>query len=106
MKTYKVTVSSNGNIRFFNKKGEYHCEHGPAVIYYDGSKHWFQNNKYHRLDGPAIEYANGYKGWFIEGKEYTQAEFKKKVKELKNPKPSYDGKIVTIEGKQYKLTEI
>ena len=59
MKTYKVTVDSNGNIRWHNEKGQYHCEHGPAIEYADGDKYWFQNGEYHRLDGPAVECANG-----------------------------------------------
>ena len=129
MKTYKVVVDVYSTICWYNEKGQFHCEHGPAVEYVDGDKFWYQNNKYHRLDGPAFEYANGdkrwyqngklhrldgpaveysdgNKRWFIEGVKYTQAEFKKKVKELKNPKSPCDGKIVTIEGKQYKLQEL
>lgn len=106
MKTYKVVVTEAGSIHWYNEKDQYHCEHGPAIEYFNGAKCWYQNGEPHRLDGPALECADGTKFWYIEGKEYTEAGFKKKVKELKNPKPSCDGKVVTIEGKQYKLTEI
>ena len=129
MKTYKVIVDDQNTIRWYNEQGKLHCEHGPAVEFTNGDKYWFQNGQYHcehgpafeyangdkcwyqngkphRLDGPAAEYVDGDKHWYIEGKQYTQAEFNKKVKELKNPKSSCDGKVVTIEGKQYKLTEI
>ena len=129
MKTYKVIVDDQNTIRWYNEQGKLHCEHGPAVECADGTKYWYQNNKIHRLDGPAIEYvygtkhwyqngelhrldgpaleyANGTKCWFINGKEYTQTEFKKQIKELKNPKYSCDGKVVTIEGKRYKLQEL
>ena len=88
------------------QNGELHRLDGPAIECVNGAKYWYQNNKLHRLDGPAVECTDGSKYWFIEDKEYTEAEFKKKVKELKNPKSSCDGKVVTIEGKQYKLTEI
>ena len=40
---------------------------------------WFLNGKYHRVDGPAIEYANGYKCWFLNGIEYTESEFNKRM---------------------------
>ena len=58
---------------------------GPAVEYADGDNFWYQNNKFHRLDGPAVECANGDKYWYIEGKEYTETQFKERtapVKEL------------------------
>ena len=106
MKAYEVVVDGYGNIRWFNEQGQYHCEHGPAVEYVNGGKCWYQNDKLHRLDGPAVEDADGIKHWYIKGKKYSETEFKKKVKELKNPKPSCNGKIITIEGKQYKLQEL
>ena len=38
------------------------------IVYSDGNKLWFQNDKLHREDGPAIEYVDGYKAWCINGK--------------------------------------
>ena len=81
-----------------NDKGQYHRTDGPAVIYPNGSKEWWIDNKLHRIDGPAviypngdmvwykngvlhrkdgpaIKYVNGYKGWYVEGKYYTKQKF-------------------------------
>jgi hypothetical protein len=33
----------------------------------------------HREDGPAVEWLNGDKYWFLNGKAYTEEEFKKKT---------------------------
>jgi hypothetical protein len=33
-----------------------HRDDGPAVIYADGDKEWYQYGKRHRLDGPAAIY--------------------------------------------------
>jgi len=121
MKTYTVEVQDNGN-KFWYRNGEYHREDGPAIEYADGTKFWILNGEYHREDGPAIEYADGAKGWilngeyhredgpameyadgakywYIDGKQLTEAEFNSRNK-------TCNGKIVTIDGKQYKLQEV
>ena len=73
-----------GNKKWYNKKGELHRDNDlPAVIYVDGSKHWYQNGKLHRLKGPAVIFPDGSKEWFIEGKEYTEEEFNKVIKRRK-----------------------
>jgi hypothetical protein len=59
--------------------GDLHCESGPAIIYTNGDKYWFQNNMLHRLDGPAIEISNGTKIWGVRGQRYTEEEFNKIV---------------------------
>lgn len=52
------------------------------IVWSDGHhKEWWFEGKKHRLDGPAIEKANGRKIWYIEGKEYTEEEFNKYVKD-------------------------
>lgn len=81
---------------------EFHREDGPAVVYDDGDKFWYQNDNLHREDGPAYEGADGTKHWwayglrhrldgpaiedadgteyfFIDGKHYTKEEFLKKT---------------------------
>jgi hypothetical protein len=68
MQTYKVTVSENKTIRWYNDKEERHRLDGPAIEYANGDKDWYVEGKRHRLDGPAIERADGYKAWFVEGK--------------------------------------
>jgi hypothetical protein len=54
-----------------------------------------------REDGPAIEYASGSKSWYLSGEKLTEEEFNERM----NP-TSCSGKIVEIDGKKYKLTEI
>jgi hypothetical protein len=64
---------------------------------------WYLNDKLHREDGPALEYVDGRKYWYLEGVEYTKYGHKAEMKRRNN---TCNGKIVTIEGKQYELTEI
>jgi hypothetical protein len=72
-------------------------------VYASGNKFWYLNEQLHREDGPAIEYADGRKCWCLDGVEYTKSEYKA---EMERRKDTCNGKIVTIEGKQYELTEI
>jgi len=78
---------------------QHHREDGPAIEYADGDKCWYINNQRHREDGPAIEYASGPKEWYVNGKCLTEAEFNARTK-------SCNGKVVEIDGKKYKLTEV
>lgn len=49
----------------------------------DGDVFWKnKEGKLHRIGGPAIEWANGGGEWWINGKHYTEQEWKRKVKEL------------------------
>ncbi len=91
---------SNGDKSWY-KEGKKHREDGPAVVCANGDKSWYKEGKLHRLDGPAIEDYNGVKYWYIDGKEYTEAEFNKKMN--KNI-TTCEGKVVEIDGKKYKLT--
>jgi hypothetical protein len=81
---------------YFN--GQRHREDGPAIEGADGTKHWFKNGQRHREDGPAVE-DRGSKHWFINGNRLTEEEFNAR-------KNSCNGKVVEIDGKKYKLTEI
>jgi len=56
---------------------------GPAIEWADGAKSWWQNDKLHRLDGPAIEKTDGSKSWYINDQDYTQSQFKDKIKDMK-----------------------
>ena len=51
-----------------NKRGQFHREDGPAVIYPDGEQHWYIHGQLHREDGPAIIFADGSRFWYINGK--------------------------------------
>lgn len=121
MKEYKVEVYED-KTEWYNLVGQLHREDGPAVEYtnghkewyqigkkhrldgpaiewIDGSKLWFQNGQLHRENGPAIEYTSGNKFWFINGQQLSEEEFKQRIN-------SCTGKIVEIDGKKYKLTEL
>ena len=50
-----------------NNASLYHRVGGPAVIWSDGVRQWWQNGKPHRLDGPAIEWQRGFNEWVIDG---------------------------------------
>ena len=121
MKQYKVKVY-NDRTEWYNQNGQRHREDGPAVEYAngtkewyingqchredgqalewaDGTKYWYINGQLHREDGPAIEWANGTKEWYINGRKLTEQEFN-------NRKASCNGKIIEVDGKKYRLTEI
>jgi hypothetical protein len=85
--------------KFWFLNGKLHREDGPAVEWADGTKCWCRNGEDRREDGPAIEYPNGTKFWYIDDKQLTEAEFNSRNK-------TCNGKIVTIDGKQYKLQEV
>jgi hypothetical protein len=98
MKEYKVKVSDS-KTEWYNLNGELHREDGPAIEFADGDKYWYINGERHREDGPAIEYADGDKSWYINGQRLTETEFNQRT-------DSCIGKIVEIDGKKYKLTQI
>src|SRR3972149_6313730 len=71
--------------KFWYQNGELHRDNDlPAIEWNDGSKSWYQNGLLHRNNGPAYEELNGNKSWYIEGKEYSEEEFNKKIKEITN----------------------
>ena len=43
--------------------------------------------------------------WYLNGKEYSESDWKKEVAKLRANKTSCDGRIVEIDGKKYKLIE-
>jgi hypothetical protein len=79
MKTTNPVIDRYGNKCWFNEKGELHREDGPAIEYADGNQEWYQNGELHRLDGAAIITNMGDKYWFIEGMEYDEEDFNKKI---------------------------
>ena len=85
--------------KFWYRNGKFHREDGPAIEYPNGTKRWYLNDKLHREDGPAVEWVDGTKFWYIDDKQLTEAEFNSRNK-------TCNGKIVTIDGKQYKLQEV
>jgi hypothetical protein len=61
-------VEKNENFIKYYNYGKLHSNEGPAVIYSNGDKYWYQYGKIHREnDLPAIEYSSGEKRWFKYG---------------------------------------
>ena len=50
-----------------DKKGRFHCDGGPALVYPDGEKRWYRNGKEHNDNGPAVVWADGTKWWYQHG---------------------------------------
>jgi len=79
---YIVRINEDGDkIWFF--RGRWHREDGPAFEYNNGTKAWYNNGKCHREDGPAEEYADGRKHWWLNDKQYTEKEWKFKMRKRK-----------------------
>lgn len=60
-----MTFNQLGHKVWKNKKGEYHRENGPAVIWKNNRREWWVNGQRHRLEGPAIEWKDGSKSWYV-----------------------------------------
>ena len=65
-------IDDNGIKEWRDSNGKLHRDDGPAAIYVDGTKSWFQHGHRHRDDGPAIEHADadGSKQWWQHGKRH------------------------------------
>ena len=102
MQRYRVEINNHETIRWY-KEGTniLHREKGPAIECTNGNKAWYKEGLCHRDDGPAEEFGNGDKFWFLEGKKYSESEFLKKTQ-----LNTCSGKIIKIDGKDYKLTAI
>ena len=49
-----------------------------------GIKYWVCDGQIHREDGPGIEYINtGTKSWYLNGENYSEEEYKKKLRLIK-----------------------
>jgi hypothetical protein len=72
-------------------------------VFKNGDQYWNLNDKFHREEGPALDFSNGDKYWYLNDKVYTEAEHKLEMAKRNN---TCDGKIITIEGKEYTLTEV
>ena len=67
-------VYENGDKFWYNEKGQYHRDDGPAIISINGSKEYWISGKLHRDHGPAYEGAGGYKEYWLNGTRYKSLE--------------------------------
>ena len=74
--------------RYWMKHGEVHRVGMPAAKFKGGGQTWALNGVYHRLDGPAV-IAKNHKLWYIDGIEYSEDDFNKKIKEKEGSKFSF-----------------
>ena len=51
-----------------DEEGRFHCDSGPAVVFPDGRKKWYQNGLLHNDNGPAVVCPDGTKAWYQNGK--------------------------------------
>ena len=63
--------------KYYCKKGTniIHNSYGPAVIWKDGTKFYYINNKLHRLDGPARVWVDNYEEYWINNELLTKEKF-------------------------------
>ena len=61
------TICKNGDI-YYSLNGKMHREHGPAIVYANGSERWMRNGFLHRENGPATILNDGYKDWYRFGR--------------------------------------
>ena len=92
--------NSNGD-KFYWVNGKRHRDGGlPAIEHSNGDKFYYVNGKRHRDGGlPAVEYSNGAKSYWVNGKQLIKDE-------AKHLAPSCNGKVVLIDGVEYKLTAL
>ena len=57
-----------------DKDGLWHRDNGPAAIYPDGTRAWYQHGKLHRDDGPAAIFSDGTQEWYWLGKWINEEE--------------------------------
>ena len=76
--------SDYGDIIYYEKDTIIvHNPYGPAIIYQNGKKDYWIENKLHRLDGPAIIWPDGYTEYWINHKNLTKEEFEIHPERLK-----------------------
>lgn len=78
MDKYKVIVDHVGYSRGYTN-GRKHREDGPSVRRF-GYKAWFFNGDRHRESGPAIIYSDGSCHYYLQGEEVCESEHKRFLK--------------------------
>jgi hypothetical protein len=73
--TPKMTIDKFGTKHWKLPNGTLHREGIPTLIWYNCVRH--------REDDPAIEWNNGEKYWYLNGVEYTEREYRCKMRSIK-----------------------
>lgn len=60
---------------WFIKGKKYHRKDGPALIFDDGIKIWYENDKRHRLDGPAYIDSKNKNEYWIDDIKYDEEDY-------------------------------
>ena len=76
----KIRIYKNRLI-WLSKSGGFHREDGPAIVWDNGTKHWYINDKRHREDGPAVEWGDGLRAWYVNGEYLTKDGFNRRKSE-------------------------
>jgi hypothetical protein len=79
----KLTVYDNGTKEWRLPNGLLHREDDPAVEFTNGDKYWYINGEKHRENGPTIEWSDGGEMWYLNDIEYTEQEYKYKIRSIK-----------------------
>jgi len=78
----KLTIDKYGS-KYWYINGKLHRESGPTIEYNNGNKQWWLNGQLHREDGPAIDNGDGVKWWYLDNVEYTEQDYKYKMRSNK-----------------------
>ena len=77
----RKVIDTYGDTYYYNSKNQHHRKNGPAVItrYYNL---WYKNGIIHREDGPAVEWHHGSKEFYLDGKQYSEREYLRRITKL------------------------
>jgi len=79
---HRSRTDYNGNQHFYDEKGNYHNDEGPAFVGHDGGQEYYKHGKYHNDKGPAVVSPDGTVRYYIDGMPLTEEEFnRRKVRE-------------------------
>ena len=75
-------IGADGSLEWYQYDKLHRDEDLPAVIGKDGQLEWYQNGKLHRFSGPAVIYPDGTHHWWVNDENITR-----EVKAWLNKKP-------------------
>lgn len=60
-------IGSGGELTWKDDSGLVHRDDGPAEIFPNNNRYWWQHGKIHREDGPAVIHDDGTMTWVLNG---------------------------------------